>query len=638
MPPRVRSHILEEESIRRFIDALPSTWVYRGKSPDYGIDGEVEIYDDDGSSTGLTFHVQIRGTDNALRADRVNLKVEQLDYFMSFDVPTAVIRYDSTGVLFNWQWAANIASTSTIREKQKSFTYSFSETERWSDTTPAEIRRTLQTRRRLSAYPPSLAVPLRVDISAIPTANRYPIDRAIARAIADSHGALVRAEGIPADIEAFARLEPAFLAVGIDTLTGVTCDLLNPTPDDYLAPILYSLVRIFRRQRLPRQAEALAMLILERGFEHHNSDLAFDACLALVRDLPALVQLALLNDLHEQEGIHYGMLSLTIAKVPQEEDLRRLAIETFFNASVGAAGAVNSASEAAAYYSIGNFYRARNDRTLAFAHYNQARKLRPIYLETGYFLSELGGLLFLSGRYKASAKAYWVAATKSTDDPTVVFLLADALLLAGFVDAAASCFEQAMVRCSAPRMRLEAKLKIMICHHLIEATGLPVVPRRRNAAALLLNADGHDLPSYLENLSREVDAINPLARFNLGVSRACEGDQHAALYHFLLCAITQPHDVEAWANAIICAMSLDDELLLLGIMSVAIHHMGATAYDHLRQQLVIQLASPEKLAALDEVAMSLLEENERPGDDGFTVRILDGDSYHSFTVMGTGTA
>lgn len=43
MPTRARSHMLEEQSIRRFGDALPPEWVYRGKSPDYGIDGEVEI-------------------------------------------------------------------------------------------------------------------------------------------------------------------------------------------------------------------------------------------------------------------------------------------------------------------------------------------------------------------------------------------------------------------------------------------------------------------------------------------------------------------------------------------------------------------------------------------------------------------
>ena len=637
MPIRARSHILEEQSIRRFIDALPSGWVYRGKSPDYGIDGEVEVYNDDGSATGLTFHVQLRGTDNVAHADRVRLKVDQLNYFLSFDVPTAVVRYDSSNTSFKWQWAANIASRADIREKQKSFTYRFGEDERWNDATPAEIRRTLEVRRRLSAYPPSMAVPLRIDLSAIPPADRYPVDRAIARAIAGSSGALVRADSTPAQVEAFVRLEPDFLAVGIDTLTGVTFDLCDPTTDDYLVSILYALVRLFRRQRLIRQAEALAMLLVERGLAHHNDDLAFEACLALARDLPALVRLAIINNLHEQKSAHYSALALTIAKAPQDEGLRRVAMEAFFDASITIARAIDTANEAATYYSIGNFYRAQNDRALAVAHYNRARKLRPAYLETGYFLSELGGLVFLAGHYKASARAYWGAALKNTDDPNIVFLLADAMLLAGFVAAARSCFEHALTGCSVPNMLLEAELKIMICNNLIEEVGSVIVPRRRAEANRALHPDGLDTPTHLENLTREIDALNPLARFNLGITCSAEGDRHTALHHFLLCAIVQPQDIEAWANAVICTLSLGDEMLLLRIMSVAIHHMGTEAYDHLRGQLVAQSASPDMLAALDEVAMHLLEENERPCGDGFAIRLLDGDSYHSFTVSGRGT-
>lgn len=637
MPTRARSHILEEQSIRRFVDALPSGWVYRGKSPDYGIDGEVEIYNDDGSATGLTFHVQLRGTDNVARADRVRLKVDQLNYFLSFDVPTAMVRYDSSNASFNWQWAANIASRSDIREKQKSFTYRFGENERWNDTTPVEIRRTLEVRRRLSTYPPSMAIPLRIDLSAIPPKDRYPVDRAIARAIAGSSGALVRADSKPAVVEAFVRPEPAFLAVGIDTLTGVTFDLCDPTADDYLVSTLYALVRLFSRQRLIRQAEALAMFLVERQLAHHNDDLAFEACSALARDLPALVQLAIINDLHEQKGPHYGALALTIVKAPQDEGLRRVAMEAFFDASITAARAVDLASEAATHYSIGNFYRARNDRALAVTHYNRARKLRPAYLETGYFLSELGGLLFLAGHYEASARAYWGAALKNADVPHIIFLLADALLLAGFVAAARSCFERVLAECSTPRMSLEAELKIMICDNLIEEIGSVMVPRRRAEAGRSLHPDGYDTSADLESLSREVDALNPLARFNLGVTRSAEGDRHSALHHFLLCAIVQPQDIEAWANAVICTLSLGDEALLLRVMSVAIHHMGTEVYDHLREQLVAQSASPDMLTALDEVAMHLLEENERPVGDGFAIRLLDGDSYHSFTVLGGDT-
>ena len=190
MPTRARSHILEEQSIRRFGDALPPGWVYRCKTPDYGIDGEVEIFDVDGSSTGLSFNVQLRATDDVARADRVRLETDELNYYRSLDIPTVVVRYGSTSGSLFWQWASNIASRVEILEGQSTVTYRFGEGERWTVETPAAVRRTLEVRRRLANFPPSMAVPLRVDLAAIPASERYPLDRAIARAIADSSSAL----------------------------------------------------------------------------------------------------------------------------------------------------------------------------------------------------------------------------------------------------------------------------------------------------------------------------------------------------------------------------------------------------------------------------------------------------------------
>lgn len=95
IPTRARSHILEEQSIRRFGDALPPAWVYRCKAPDYGIDGQAEIFNTDGGSTGLSLRVQLRATDDASRADRVRLEVDELSYYGSLDGPTAAVRYCS---------------------------------------------------------------------------------------------------------------------------------------------------------------------------------------------------------------------------------------------------------------------------------------------------------------------------------------------------------------------------------------------------------------------------------------------------------------------------------------------------------------------------------------------------------------
>ncbi len=56
MPTRARSHILKEQSIHRLGDALPTGWVYRAKAPDYGIDGEVEIFGNSVTGNSVTVH------------------------------------------------------------------------------------------------------------------------------------------------------------------------------------------------------------------------------------------------------------------------------------------------------------------------------------------------------------------------------------------------------------------------------------------------------------------------------------------------------------------------------------------------------------------------------------------------------
>lgn len=633
MPTRARSHILEEESVRRFGDALPSGWVYRGKSPDYGIDGEVEIFNTDGSSTGLSFNVQLRATDDAALADRVRLEVDELNYYRSLEVPTLVVRYGSPDGSLCWQWASNIASRVDISEGQQTVTYQFGDDERWSEATPAVIFRTLEVRRRLASYPPSMAVPLRVDLSAIQASERYLLDRTIARAIADSRGALTRAASTPVDVEAFACLEPAFLAVGIDTLTSVTYDLQNPTPDDYLAAILYAIVRLFRRQRLLRQAESIALLLAERGIASYAQELAYDACIALARDLPTLVRLAIINGLHDQGPMH-PLIALTIAKAPQDEEPRRKAMTAFFDASLDSARVVGPTSEAAVHYSIGNFYRHRHDLARAAHHYNRARHLRPAYLSAGYFLGEFAGVLFLAGHYTLAQRFYREAVRLDPEDPFIAFLLGDALLLSGNVSEARACFETAKRHCAVPRMLREAELKVMVCDHLSADT----VPRRRVKANSTLRADGRDEAEHLEQLLQSVDALHPLARFNLGVTRAREGDRFAAFHHFLICAIIQPHDTAAWANAAICALGLGDEVMLLNIVGTAIHHMGADAYDQFRADIEAQGIKPECLSQLDDMAMQLLEEEEQPGDDGFTLRMLDSDGYQTMTVFGLGEA
>ena len=93
MTKRPRSHQLEDESWRALSNSIPNQWVLRKPQPEYGIDGEVEIFDESGSSTGLLFFVQLKATDAKEKAKALSCRIplETLRYYKSLPLQTLLI-------------------------------------------------------------------------------------------------------------------------------------------------------------------------------------------------------------------------------------------------------------------------------------------------------------------------------------------------------------------------------------------------------------------------------------------------------------------------------------------------------------------------------------------------------------------
>ena len=62
MTNRPIQHQLETKSRIAFESSLPAAWVYRTVNPDYGIDGLVEVFNENGITTGDLFFVQLKST------------------------------------------------------------------------------------------------------------------------------------------------------------------------------------------------------------------------------------------------------------------------------------------------------------------------------------------------------------------------------------------------------------------------------------------------------------------------------------------------------------------------------------------------------------------------------------------------
>jgi Domain of unknown function (DUF4365) len=84
LPKRSSSHVLESESEKAFLNAIPNEWVVEKPSSDYGIDFEIEIYDAS-RTTGVTIAVQLKAHSSInLQRDIISqkLSVSTINYLM----------------------------------------------------------------------------------------------------------------------------------------------------------------------------------------------------------------------------------------------------------------------------------------------------------------------------------------------------------------------------------------------------------------------------------------------------------------------------------------------------------------------------------------------------------------------------
>ena len=86
MAQRTRNHILEDKSRSAFNEIIPETWVIRDKNKDYGIDCEVEIFDNLGNPSGLVFYVQLKATESKSpsKVKKVIFEFEKIYQFQSY--------------------------------------------------------------------------------------------------------------------------------------------------------------------------------------------------------------------------------------------------------------------------------------------------------------------------------------------------------------------------------------------------------------------------------------------------------------------------------------------------------------------------------------------------------------------------
>jgi len=140
MPKRPRSHQLESESRRQFASLLPSRWIWREANPDYGIDGQVEVFDQTNNATALMFLVQLKATEtpNLNDALSVQFKIDTITYYRKLDLPVMIALFYAPTREFFWKWAHEVDTyyadrgKTTLRSACRKTRFGHQKLHRWS--------------------------------------------------------------------------------------------------------------------------------------------------------------------------------------------------------------------------------------------------------------------------------------------------------------------------------------------------------------------------------------------------------------------------------------------------------------------------------------------------------------------------
>jgi tetratricopeptide (TPR) repeat protein len=449
MPSRPRSHVLEDLAEAK-LRALTGGWILRAKGKDYGIDFEAEILAEDGSDTGALFYIQSKATDTPLPMGRkLKIKTDRLKYLTSFDAPAIIILYIVPDDTVRWMWAEHAERPQD--HGKTTVTLDFDESHLWSDETPSQIERTLVWKRLLRRRDRLTSFPINTDAD-VPLALSRIAHRLRSRIAFAVDGA----QSVPIKFS-ITRTTLTAEVEGIETMTS-TVDPLDI--DNVERTSLYLLAALLEKLNQSYHAARVARLCIDSEATTSDETLVATAAIALIRsgEPAAAVELALLNGLHDSQGFGHSIFRLVMQSPLMESSGLEQAVDSFYLAAIEA-HELRSEPVGAVRYSYANNLMNRGSYRRAIHYYNGARRDDPGYLSRPYYLREVGGTLYLAGRYRASACFYQLVHEMS-DDIHVAFCLGDAQLMAGR-------FEEAMqsLASTAPQdtaLGAEARLKTCI--------------------------------------------------------------------------------------------------------------------------------------------------------------------------------
>lgn len=584
-PKRPRSHQLEQEAIVAFRKAIPTDWVFRELGQDYGIDGEVEIFDQAGEATGIKFLVQLKATDekDKNKALSVIFSKATAEYFSSFDIPVLVVRYQAPADKVFVRWFHTF-DPYYGRKYTKFITFKFEGFHEWSSRSSLQIIEEIQNYREVGS--PSLKTPVPfqfiADEKALGGASvndvvsklrqeadklHYLITINISK---DSHKAVNRIE-----------LSKEKIAISLAGMNGYTLHTPEGYPPHLISQTLHFdiLAGIALSFYWHGHSSIGARLISEVAQHSHiKSDLRtiteMSSCLASAGYFSQAM--ALSDVLFDDENlINNAQLLMTSILLRHRDKLSTSEKEYAYSVlqkMAEKAEILDHQLASAIQYNCGNLLVSNKRYVRGVSHYRKAAKLEPDYYNRFYFWKELAGVFFETGHFDSACRAYNCCLDLDSKNTKIQPFYADSLMFAGHYKQAQDVFTTYIQQTELTPHDSEWQLKNYALGFLLDILNIDHQKRNEDQASKLFNKaklDDHDKLTQIVQKALTYDALCSLAWYNMGIISSKKEDWSTASIEFLFAALTNPYDIEAWFNCLAAAHKLEDHNLFSAAFFVA---------------------------------------------------------------------
>jgi tetratricopeptide (TPR) repeat protein len=659
MPKRTRSHIFEEESRKHLEDLIPNHWVIRKPDPDYGIDAEVEIFDNEGSPTGLMFFVQIKATDqkNLSKALKLIFKKDMLGYYNALSLPVLLVRYHSASKNLYARWAHSIDLYYSSPDTE-SYTITFPNDSLWTETTPILIEKYLKQLRALKKDLP-LPIELSFNYDVQFSDSTYPLklESKIRDLIKTQSLPIIQNPKKPTDIKAELIIAPTEIKISILEMKVFTMHNVQGKdgkydesllPHDLMCLVGCSFFLTGRKNiGLQILAENLAfstliesinflkllgsLIVSEKDFQtamglienildsgrQHNIGFANNAFMFILS--PAHLKYGCPMNLHKR----FADILLKICKGAQDEGEMEIA--------------------GMYYYNIANAMRESNhfSKRQVISWYKSAARHWKEYFKREYFWAEIGGLLFNCQKYLCSSKFY-KKALAIEEKPVGIAFCADALLFAGRYQESLNLFKKYLWKEKNPDP--EWFLKTTMLKYLIRISGIKIQTRLLKEACnaseinikVSLNSKEEALKSILKlEAIIELDLLCTRMWSNLANLYYFLGETKKGFYANCVVCLLTPGNLEAWF-ACITYGALIKSPILGGLVYLAYEKNGEKLINFLMNGIKTKHKEidPKMLDVLKKLIDQIREHHETHAGENYSViRLPNGkNAYKEFRV------